>query len=57
MKGEFDLEEFLWIFLATNSLPLPVGPVIKTLLSVIESLSINFLIFEISGLLPINSKE
>ena len=32
-KGSFFLFEFLWIFLAINSLPDPVGPDIKILLS------------------------
>ena len=33
-KGSLFLEEFLCIFLATNSLPDPEGPFMKTLLSV-----------------------
>ena len=42
-KGSFDLDEFLWIFLATSSLPVPVGPDIKTLLSEVDNFSIIFL--------------
>ena len=49
--------EFLCIFLATSSLPDPVGPVIRTLLSEVDSFSIIFLTFTISGLFPIKSKE
>ena len=45
-KGSLDLVEFLWIFLATNSFPEPVGPEINTLLSDVESLSIIFFIFK-----------
>ena len=41
-NGSLVLEEFLWIFLATNSFPEPVGPEIKTLLSEVDSLSIIF---------------
>ena len=56
-KGSLDLEEFLWIFLATSSFPEPVGPEINTLLSDVESLSIIFFILTIAGLFPISSKE
>ena len=56
-KGSLDRVEFLWIFLATNSFPEPVGPEINTLLSEVESLSIIFFILVIAGLFPISSKE
>ena len=56
-NGSFALEEFLCIFLATSSFPEPVGPEINTLLSEVESLSINFLTFEIARLLPTKSNE
>ena len=56
-KGFFSLFDFLWIFLAINSLPDPEGPFIKTLLSVIDIFSIWSLIFEIFLLFPINSYE
>ena len=56
-KGSLNLEEFLWIFLATSSLPEPVGPEIRTLLSEVESLFITFLTLVIDWLLPTISKE
>ena len=56
-KGSFALDEFLWIFLATNSLPVPVGPEIRTLLSEVDNFSIIFFIRVIEGLLPIKSNE
>jgi two-component system nitrogen regulation response regulator NtrX len=46
-KGLFDLDDCLWICLATNSLPDPAGPEINTLLSVLPSLVIKFLTFSI----------
>jgi len=42
-NGSLDLDEFLWIFLATSSLPEPVGPDIRILLSEVDNLSIIFL--------------
>ena len=57
MNGLLVLGEFLWIFLATSSFPLPVGPDINTLLSADDNLSIIFLILTISPLSPIKSKE
>ena len=56
-KGSLDLLEFLWIFLATNSFPEPVGPEINILLSEVESFSIIFFTLIIAGLFPINSNE
>ena len=41
-KDWFSLFDFLWIFLATNSFPDPVGPEINTLLSEVDSFSIIF---------------
>ena len=49
------LLDFLWIFLATNSLPEPDGPLIITLLSVKEIFSIWSLIDKIFLLFPIKS--
>ena len=56
-QGYLLLLDNLWIFLATNSLPEPVGPKINTLLSELDNFSICSLIFVIFGLLPINSNE
>ena len=56
-KDSFDLSEFLWIFLATNSFPVPVGPDMRTLLSEVDSFSIIFFTFIIEGLFPTRSKE
>ena len=42
IKGSFERDEFLCIFLATNSFPVPVGPDINTLLSEVDNLSIIF---------------
>ena len=56
-NGLFFLLEDLWIFLAINSLPDPVGPLIKILLSVCESFEIWSLIVWIFWLSPINSNE
>ena len=55
INGLLFLFEFLWIFLATNSLPDPDGPLISILLSVIEILSICSLMVEIFLLSPIKS--
>ena len=55
MKGLSFLFELRCIFLASNSLPDPDGPIIKALLSVKAILFIEFLIFFMEGLLPTNS--
>ena len=55
IKGPLFLFEFLCIFLAINSFPEPVGPLIKTLLSEVESFSICSRIFWMFWLEPINS--
>ena len=47
--------EFLYIFLATNSFPEPVGPEIKTLLSEVDIFAICSLIEMIFSLSPIIS--
>ena len=57
MKGSFDLPEFLCIFLATNSFPVPGGTEIRILLSDVDNFAIVFLIFKIEDLFPISSKE
>ena len=57
IKGEFFLLDFLCIFLAINSLPEPVGPVINTLLSESDNFCICSFIRKIFWLFPINSKE
>ena len=57
IKGPLSLLEFLCIFLAINSFPEPVGPLIKTLLSEVESFSICSRIFWMFWLEPTNSKE
>ena len=44
-------------FLLLSSLPDPVGPEIKTLLSVLDNFSIIFFTFIIDGLFPISSNE
>ena len=57
INGFSDLVEFLWIFLATNSLPDPVGPLIKILLSDPDNFWINWLILVIDELIPIKSYQ
>ena len=56
-NGDLLLFDILCIFLAINSLPEPVGPKIKTLLSELDNFSICSLIFKIFGLFPTKSKE
>ena len=54
ISGPFCRLDSLCIFLAINSLPEPVGPLIKIRLSEIEIFFICSLIFLIFSLLPIN---
>ena len=57
MNGSLTLGEFLCIFLATSSFPVPVGPEIRTLLSGVVNFSIIFFTLVIEGLFPIKSKN
>ena len=57
INGPFDLLEFLYIFLAINSFPDPVGPLIKTLLSDCDNFWIWSFIEIIFELFPIISNE